>query len=237
MSHERFQPAIHEGIQVCSISINMSDRIRLIGLPLNVIDEMRIAIRNSWGPIQNESDFYSTYEFKLEGNPWYGQCEDAVRSRRLLTAILKTMCQFGWNLLQAADVSKKPNDKDTLFFEKGVPDPGAELFAISFNMTDRIRIIDAPSIDVCVQDAIESQWPDGIQHKNDYCGSIEYKLSGNPWFPNGSEAAHGPMLLCQILANVRAKGFKLYGSIDISLGNKGQDLESWIFRRVGEAWQ
>lgn len=236
MSYQRLPPAEFGGIQVCSISFNMTDRVRLIGLPIDVINSMRTAITHSWGVIQKESDYYGTYEFKLTGNPWYGRGEDAVYSRRLLAAILRTMAQLGWNLLQAADVSKKPYDKDTLFFEKGMPDPDAALFAMSFNMKDRIRLIDAPSFAACVKDAIQSQWYNGIQKERDYCGSIEFKLSGNPWYPNGSETVSGRMLLCQIIANVRAKGFKLYGSVDISIGNKGMDLESWIFRRVGPAW-
>lgn len=235
MSNQKFPPATSEGIQVCSISLNMTDRIRLIGV-IDVIDSMRTAIINSWGAIQNESNYYGAYEFKVKGYPWHGQGEDSVKSRRLLSAILKTMAQFGWNLLQAADVSKKPDDKDTLFFEKGIADPDADLFALSFNMRDRIRIIDASSFVVCVEDALKSQWPNGVQHKRDYCGSIEFKLSGNPWYPGGSQTVYSRMLLCQILANVRAKGYKLYASVDISTGREGMDLESWIFRRVGPAW-
>lgn len=238
MSYEKLPPARYEGIQVCSISLNMSDRIRLIGLPIDVLDSMRIAITNSWGQIQKEADYYSTYEFKLKGYPWTGQGDDAVNSRRLLAAILRTMAQFGWNLLQAADVSKKEFDKDTLFFEKGIPDPDVDLFAISLNMGDRIRIIDAPSsITSVVRDAIQTQWQKGIQDQREYCGAVEFKLCGNPWYPDGSETVYGRMLLCQMIANIRAKGYKLYGSVDISTGNKGMDLESWIFRRVGEAWQ
>jgi len=238
MSYEKLQPAQYEGIQVCSISFNMSDRIRLIGLPADVIHSMRTAITNSWGAIQNESDYYSTYEFKLKGNPWSGQGDDAVNSRKLLAAVLLTMAKFGWNLLQAADVSKKEFDKDSLFFEKGIPDPDAHMFAISFNMGDRIRLIGAPSqFTAVVKDAIQSQWSQGIQDQREYYGSMEFKLSGNPWYPNGAEAVYGRMLLCQIIANIRAKGYKLYGSIDISSGHKGMDLESWVFRRVGDAWQ
>ncbi len=87
--------------------------------------------------------------------------------------------KFVWS--KAADISKKLDDKDTLSFEKGIPDPDAKLFAMSFNIFDRIRIIDAPSFDVCVEDALRGQWPQGTQHKKDYHGIVEYKLSGNPW--------------------------------------------------------
>lgn len=226
-----------EVIQICSISFNMTDRIRLIGLPNDIINTMRTAIKQSWGSIQHESKYYSAFEFKLAGNPWRGEGYEAVNSRRLLAAILRTMAQFGWNLLQAADISRKPHDKDTLFFEKGTLDPDVALFAMSFNMSDLIRIIDAPSFAPCVKDAIRSIWRNGIQFENNYCGSIQFKLWGNPWNADGSETVSVRMLLCQIIANIRAKGFKLYGSVDISIGDgeKG-DLDSWIFRRVGPAW-
>jgi len=237
MSHPKLPPAENQNFQVCSISFNQQDRIRLIGLPLEVINAMRTTIANNWGQIQSEKDYYGTYEFKLTGYPWAGEGEDSVGSRRLLAGVLTTMAQFGWNLLQAADVSKKPHDKDTLFFEKGIEDPEAHLFAMSFNMRDRIRIIDAPSLLPCVVDAVRKYWPSGIQNQCDYYGSKELKLSGNPWWPDGSECVYGRMLLCQIIANVRANGYKLYGSVDISTGHKGMDLESWIFRRVGPAWQ
>lgn len=237
MSYERLHPAKFDGIQICSITFNMSDRIRLIGLPIDVINSMRVAITKSWGQIQNERDYCSTYEFKLIGFPWDGQGESAVASRRLLAAILKTMAKFGWNLLQAADVSKKKHGKDILFFEKGIPDPDADLFGISFNMEDRLRIIDAPEFAGCVRDAIKTQWKNGIQCERMYNGSIEFQLRGYPWYPEGSATVYGPKLLCQVIANIRAKGYKLYGSINISRGHEGQHVESWIFRKVGEAWQ
>lgn len=226
-----------QNIQVCSISFNKADRIRFIGLPMDVIDSLRIAIRNNRFPIKKESAYHSALEFKLRGFPWLGISNDAVDSRRLLASILKSMAEFGWNLVQAVNVSKKNNDKDTLFFEKGMSDPDVELFAMSLNMYDRIRIIDAPSLADCVKDAIKRHWPYGIKNERTYFGSIEFQLKGSPWRGYGPEAVYGRRLLCQIIANLRAKGFKLYASVDISpAGETHSTLDSWIFRRVGLAW-
>jgi len=44
------------------------------------------------------------------------------------------------------------------------------------------------------------------------------------------------MMLAQVLANLRAMGYKLYTSVDISMGGDNHDTESWVFRRVGNAW-
>jgi len=52
-------------IQVCSISLNMTDRIRLIGLTMDVTDSLRKVIADSWGPVQSERIYYGTHEFKV----------------------------------------------------------------------------------------------------------------------------------------------------------------------------
>jgi len=236
-SYAKLPPASFENIQVCSISFNMNDRIRLIAVPGEMTHAIRDAISLSWGKIQDEREYHGAHEFKLKGNPWLGHGDDSVYSRRLLAAILKTMAVNGWNLLQAADVSKKYNDKDTLFFEYGHPDPEAQMVAMSFNLRDRIRVIDAPELMPCVMEAVKSQWAWGTQNERDYNGAKEVKLRGNPWWPDGSETVYGRLLLCQIIANLKARGYKLYGSIDISVGTEGMDLESWIFRKTTPFYQ
>ncbi|KAF9163470.1 hypothetical protein DFQ26_002488 [Actinomortierella ambigua] len=238
-AYSTIPPAAQMQFSVCCISLNMSDRIRLLGCPAQIVPPIREAIKSAWGQIQSESSYCGAHEFKLLGNPWYGQSQDAVYARRLLTALLRTMAQCGWNLLQASDVSKKPHDKDTMFFESAVaPDPDAQLFAVSFNMSDRIRVIDAPAFMPFVKTAVQAQWKYGIQEERDYYGSKELKLRGNPWFASGDEAVLARMLCAQICANIRAQGFKLYASVDISVGtDKGHDLETWVFRRVGPSWQ
>ena len=140
-------------------------------------------------------------------------------------------------MIQSADVSKQPGDKDTLFFEKGNVDADASLFAVSFNMGDRIRIVDAPGFMPYLKQAVTTCWPRGIQNEREYNGSLELKLAGNPWYPHGEDAVHSKLTLAQIIANFRSVGYKLYASVDISYGHEGRDLESWVFRKVGEHWQ
>lgn len=168
----------------------------------------------------------------MKGNPWHCSRpldEIAVRSHRLLAAILKTMAHHGWNSLQAGGVSK--SQRDTLFFEKGTPDPDVALLDISFCEADIICIFENPSFASCVKDTIQSRWSCGIQKEKKYFGCTEFKLSGTPWWSIDTEAVHARMLLSQITANIRAQGFKFYALVDMSLG-----LRSWMFRRVGPAW-
>lgn len=165
-SYSQFpSPSYLESPRVCCLTLNETDKIRLIGTGPEVVTAVRQGITSSWGPIQRERDYCGAHEFKLLGNPWHGQGADAVRSRRLITGVLRAMAQQGWNLIQAADVSKKQSDKDSMFFESvqltnGLVDIGqVDMFAVSFNMSDRIRLIDAPAhIPALVKQAIQSQW-------------------------------------------------------------------------------
>lgn len=70
-----------------------------------------------------------------------------------------------------------------------------------------------------------------IMKQNDYYGSYELKLTGQAWNSSGADEVHAKHLLCHILANFRAVGYRLYGSVDIS-GGEAADLESWIFKKV-----
>ncbi|KAF9170130.1 hypothetical protein BGX21_002209 [Mortierella sp. AD011] len=238
-SYSGYPVQFNQQVRVCCISLNESDKIRLIGTPPELTLPIRQAIAGSWGPIQREGIYSGVPEFKLLGNPWYGQGVEAVNSRRLITAILRTMAQCGWNLIQAADVSKKERDKDSLFFETSVvPDVGqVDMFSMSFNRTDRIRLIDAPEfVTSIVKGAILMQWRQGINMEQKYHKSHEFKLNGNPFWADGFEAVTSRVMLSQILAALRAQGYKLYSSVDISSGNDGHDVESWVFRRIGPAW-
>ncbi|KAI1320121.1 hypothetical protein EDD11_002093 [Mortierella claussenii] len=228
--------------RICCISLHESDKLRLIGTPEELVAILRETILKSWGKIQREHVYSGSYEFKVVGTPWSGQVQEAVKSRQLITAVLGTMIQHGWNLIQSADVSKKQGDKDSLFFESTGQQvdviPYLDMFSISFNRTDRIRLIDAPPhIPAIVKEAIKQQWKQGISHERDYYNSLEFKLNGNPFYANGPETVWSRMMLSQVLAALRSSGYKLYTSVDISVGSgDGSDVHSWIFRRVDDTW-
>ncbi|CAL8126606.1 unnamed protein product [Orchesella dallaii] len=142
------------------------------------------------------------------------------------------MATLGWNLTQSTDVSKREGDKDSLFFEEGVPDPDARVFVVSFNQRNRLRLIDAPDLLPFVEEAVNQYWPKGVEERNEMNGCMELKLKGNPWYPIGADAVHSKLLLCKVVANFRSIGYKLYASIDLSYGTEGQDLETWAFRKI-----
>lgn len=59
-------PARMGDIQICSIILNWTDRIRLLGVPMHLTNALREAILEGWGqPIQKEKLHHGTHEFKV----------------------------------------------------------------------------------------------------------------------------------------------------------------------------
>jgi hypothetical protein len=71
--------------QHACLTLNRTDRIRLIRFPPAIIDVIRHAIQVSWRRgLQDEKSYAGAYEFKLASNPWMGQGCEAVESRFLM---------------------------------------------------------------------------------------------------------------------------------------------------------
>ncbi|KAK9765590.1 hypothetical protein K7432_005951 [Basidiobolus ranarum] len=217
---------------ICCISLNESDKIRLIGAPEHLRASFREMLKRSWRKgIQVESDYCEQPEFKLLGNPWFGHGDDAVPCRTLLIEILRYMENQGWRYIVASDVSKKQSDKATLLFEYTGIVCTPTIFSLSFNRTDRLRVIGAsPDIPGTVREAIRSYWV--IQNEKFYHGSWEFKLAGNPWFADGDDAIRARMLLMKILGALRRIGYKLHASIEVCVGDSGYELDSWFLRKI-----
>lgn len=223
-------------MDVCCISLYSDSRIRLISVPEGLLYILRSAIVNSWGKIEKEKDYCGGYQFRLHGCPWMGYKEDGVKSRKVLVSLIKCMAQNGWNIIQATDTSRR-DDNDAMFFECSQPDPEVDLFALSFNGDDRIRLIDAPDVmQKVLRQAVLVH--STIKDERDYHGAFEIRLSGLPWDSDDSEGMTAKTTLCQILSNFKTAGYKLYASVNMSYGNsKGYDLETWIFRKTNPLWQ
>ncbi|KAK3845225.1 MAG: hypothetical protein J3R72DRAFT_521203 [Linnemannia gamsii] len=236
-------PHYQQSPQFCCITLNESDKIRLIGGHPELVSHLRAGINRSWpGKISAEQNYYGAHEFKMHGSPWLAYGSEHVPARRLALEVVRVMVKQGWNLVQSVDVSRKEMDKDSMFFETVDPNSvtgldlqNLDMFCISFGSSNKVKVIDG-SQDVveAVRQAIKAQWINGIRRDEPRQAAHEFKLLGCPWYPNGSETVLSRMMLAQILSNLRVLGYKLYTSVDIS-GGSG-DTESWIFRHVGNAW-
>lgn len=131
-----------------TMSLHMSDRIRLLQFPDTEVDAIRHIIKSKWRKgLQAERPYATSEEFKLYGNPWYGQSSDAIPARVLMREIFAYLYSVGWILHASTDISKKERDKDTLVFRKQqYPPPESEWISISFNQSDRMRLIGADEV-------------------------------------------------------------------------------------------
>jgi len=84
-----FPPAYSRHQHAC-LTLNWSDRLRLIQFPAPIIDAVRQAILASWHRgIQKEKEYGGAYEFKVGGNPWFGQGVESVESRILMYVFIQ----------------------------------------------------------------------------------------------------------------------------------------------------
>ena len=232
-------------LQILCLSLHESDKIRVMALSADSLPALRTAIEASWQyGIQSEGVYGISYEFKLRGRPWQGSGEQANAARRLIAGVFGFLLQQGWVLNVASDLSKSPDEKDTFYFKREThPNPGAHLCAISFNMSDTIRVISAPpEVAQVVRASIQNFWHRGLQQESLYYGEPEFKLHGNPWTWKGTEAMQTRMFVGQMIGALDRAGWQVYASIDISTGrfvnnndSRRKFMDSWILRSRSSA--
>ena len=100
------------------VALSLTDRIRLINIPTDVVTEVEKAVRGAWRKgIQQTRRYGSSYEIKLHGRPWsYSRMSDhMIEPRRLVTRVLQTLFDKGWVMKASVDVSQKERDKGMKF--------------------------------------------------------------------------------------------------------------------------
>ncbi|KAB5570565.1 hypothetical protein GE09DRAFT_711958 [Coniochaeta sp. 2T2.1] len=104
-----------------SISLNWTDRLRLLQFPPSVVHSIADQLRASWPPgIQAEQALAPhCYEYKLRGTP-FGSIgsKEAVGSRRLVRDVLAWLYVRGWTLETPVSHSRYPRSKDSLVFRQ-----------------------------------------------------------------------------------------------------------------------
>lgn len=177
----------------------------MIRFPPDVVVAVKAVIETNWPRgIQNEREItFGAYEFQLRGNPWTGQGDDSVPARVLMCVfrtglclaltshhrceVLSTIYHRGWELRMSTDISQKAQDKDLLVYREGPLPPPCQFLAISFNDSDRLRIIGGsngsssfggPPYDVI--NAIKNVWGVHVQKEQWRVQGVawEFKLAG-----------------------------------------------------------
>jgi hypothetical protein len=101
--------------------LNCSDRIRLIDCPQEVADAVDRCIKAYW-PMRIQDFFRDELcvEYKLKGNPWRSNGDDAINGRFLITHILQSLLVVGWEAMCALDISRRTDDKVSYFLVEPV---------------------------------------------------------------------------------------------------------------------
>lgn len=148
--------------------------------------------------------------------------------------MLARLYQEGWILHASTDVSKKQLDKDTLMFRKqeSAP-PAAEWISISFNMSDRLRLIGADTeLISAVRQLLQNMrlLQTDCGWKDQRLGAWEFKINGYPWRASGEETMTTRLLLLRLLETLEQHGWSLYASVDqsTSSGDNVSETDSWF---------
>ncbi|KAG0276180.1 hypothetical protein BGZ97_010146, partial [Linnemannia gamsii] len=62
-------PQYMQSPRVCCITLNEGDKLRLIGVPNELVPHLRAGIIRTWGKIKREQNYSGAHEFKMSGNP------------------------------------------------------------------------------------------------------------------------------------------------------------------------
>lgn len=216
-----------------SLSLHMTDRIRMLQFPPSTIEAVHKAINANWPRgLQANGKYANSHQFQLYGRPW-GYSEDP-EARRLVKGILEALYNEGWILYTSTDCSKKERDKDTLIFRKQDPIPErCEWMSVAFTKHDHLMFIDAP------RELVSSLMADLKWHVQSHGGAAprgcyDVKLNGYPWVATGEETMRTRLLLLKLIEGLESHGFTVYASVDQYSRKEGRDADVWhCCRRVG----
>ena len=120
---------------------------------------------------------------------------------------------------------------DSLFFQEkpclfGSPE---DMFIMSLNRYDRLRLIDAPEhMEKVMEDVAQKHW--GVKSTQKYCEAHELTLSGHPWFvDSGEEAIKTRILIGNLIMTFKSKGWEVAATLDVS--RKLDDKTVFVFRQ------
>jgi len=209
--------------------MHTEDKLRFLQFPTETINMCRKVIATTWKRgIQEERDYGGSVEVKVFGHPWRGASDEAIGARRLICALLGALHGQGWVLTLCTDISKKNWDKDTLIFRHQVPSPAeCDWCCIAFSRMDRIKFIDvSPEIYTALisrlgPTQVQGHWP----HSQ---GVYEVKLSGTPWYANGTATMEVRAMLLVLLEILESEGWTVYASVDQKNGtDKQTETDTW----------
>lgn len=198
------------------MTLNRRDRIRLLNFPQPEALAVQEVIKSVWRlGIQLVRPYGQSCEIKVNGNPWQHDSAGNDDSRRLVLRMFERLFDMGWVHQAAIDITGKVTSKDSLIFRKqDPPPPSCEWIAISFDRSDKLKIVGAVSNDL--KDEIVKTFGLRIQRKESTGDRLKIKFRGTPWMPNGEETVETSLMLLTLLEILEHCGFTVYASIDMA---------------------
>ncbi|KAG9504892.1 hypothetical protein J7337_004871 [Fusarium musae] len=207
--------------QFACMTFNMFDRIRLINFTEAEVSAIKEVVAARWpAGISHVQPYGESMEFRLRGRPWLHRSGGNDDSRRLMLRILEKLFDMGWVLQGAMEITLKSESKDSLIFRKQDPiPPPCDWICISFDNSDKLKIIDSPPKDLT--DAILQIFGRDVRRKEITPDRFKAHLANMPWNPSGTDTVQTRIILLKLIETLERCGFTIYATI----GSKGEDEE------------
>ena len=115
---------------IFALSMNRSDRLRLLNAYKPAIDAVRKVLEINWKGIQSDMTEPEFVEFKLQGKPWFDEKDKCVPVISLLCAILARLRSLGYVAFSNVELIYGTTSKGVFYFAQVQP-KDVEFCAIS----------------------------------------------------------------------------------------------------------
>ncbi|KAH6669708.1 hypothetical protein F5X68DRAFT_265170 [Plectosphaerella plurivora] len=213
------------------ISLNKSDRIRLIDFPPPDFTAVQDVVKKTWHEGIARSDGYgSSREIKLNGYPWRADIDGQDASRVLILRILECLFNRGWVMQASIDMIRKESDKDTLVLRwQNPPPPPCDWLCVSFDSSDKLKIVGNPP--KALSQALIAMYGSSIQRHEVTPQRLKIKFNGMPWRPNGTDTVTTRKMLLQLIKKLEEFGYTIYSAMDISDSTDKGETDVLIVQR------
>ena len=203
-----------------AMSLNKSDKIRIVNASLEIINWIRTGIDVNWPKgIVSEKIRYDSYEFTLRGDPFWCDGLETVESRMIISGILSNLKQKSWSIYSTCLLNKSLSSKSVFFFrENPNTDPTESKFTcISLNGNDKLRVINGNSFSlIAVSDAIQSCWRHGLINQNYYGKSWQFQLKNKPFRGDYNDLISIAAIIMSLIYNLKKTNLYLVASVFVS---------------------
>ena len=174
-----------------------------------------------------EGEELLTSRMKLTNCSWTATGEQAVAVRKMVLDVIRVARSHKYELV--TNLNTKGTTDSLLFQHKSsLLNTPEDMFIMSLNRNDRLRIIGAPEyIHTDAEEVVAAHW--GVQGVAPYAGSYEFKMYGTPWWADGEDTVKARNVIGHLIAKFKSLGWEVGATVDVS--RKLQDKTVFIFKQ------